>query len=69
MESFKIENIPVPALKCTAELNPDTGMLAIKTEFLGWAQNEIANLKSEAIRKALISMGWVPPPENKSNHD
>ena len=62
METWKIENIPIPQIKLTVE-PMDDGSLKLVSEICGRITTEIAEFKSEAIRQQLIKLGWTPPDE------
>jgi len=61
VDSFKIENIKIPTIDFQAKLKIDDAMLELRTEIMGRVYTEIVELKSNAIRTALITLGWVPP--------
>jgi len=59
--NFKIENIDIPTIDFKITEKLDEGILELRTEIMGRIHIELAELKSKAIRKALIEMGWTPP--------
>jgi len=61
VDSFKIENIDIPTIDFKITPKLDDGILELRTEIMGRIHIELAELKSKAIRKALIEMGWTPP--------
>lgn len=60
-KEWKIENIPVPDVKLYCELDKDTGILKVSEHIFGYVTEKIVELNSQAIREALIEMGWTPP--------
>ena len=62
---FEIKGIDVPVfdLKMHGVMNKE--VLKLHTEFMGRLTEEMVNFKSEAIRKALMSMGWTTPETGK----
>lgn len=55
-------NVPIFDLKMHGGMSKE--VLNLHTEFMGRVTTEMVDFKSRAIREALISMGWTPPPKD-----
>ena len=50
--------------KATPEID-DMGFLNIREEINGRFQTMIVDTREKAIREALITLGWTPPPDSQ----
>ena len=65
MKTFEIKDIPVvPPVKITADLQDD-GTLRLHTYIMDTITEKMVELQSQAIREALIEIGWTTPETGK----
>ena len=61
-DSYREHKIKITA---TAFRAHDNDFVEIDTNILGSVSREIASLKDEMVKKALIDLGWTPPKTTK----
>ena len=64
METFKIENIEIPPIRVSPDLQDD-GTLLLHTYIMDTITEKRIELESQAIREALVAMGWTLPESGK----
>jgi len=66
MDEWKMENIPVyDKINFRSQFDPEESHLELFCEIMGHITKESVRFKSQAIRDALIGMGWTPPETGK----
>jgi hypothetical protein len=66
-----IDSIPKRKMqwKITPSIDRANGTVALEVEdWAGKITREVMNTKDVAVRKALIALGWTPPPETPCKH-